>query len=369
MSFENQALSDRKKLILRAIVEAHIKLGEPVGSKYLMQEGRIPYSSATIRNEMAELEELGYLDKPHTSAGRIPSELGYRFYVDTLVSQYDAKTSEARELKKMLSVKMSEIDKILDNATKVASAMTNYTALSLRPRPSSIAIKKYEAVYLDTKSYLIVMIAQGTEAVKTKRVNVNFSVSPDEISALSRVLNENLSGVYVDGINIHLMMSMKTQLSELIGLNAELAEELVSVTVKSIYETMNELGSEIKFEGVNRLLEYPEYKNLEKLQKMISTIENKEDIIRAVSTIDQSDDDTKIFIGSENMVKIMDDSTLIYKNLKLNGKTIGAIGIIGPCRMDYSKVLATIDQLSEEINHLSDIGSLPSAKNEEDEEL
>jgi heat-inducible transcriptional repressor len=213
------------------------------------------------------------------------------------------------------------------------------------------------------------MIAQGTEAVKTKRVNVNFSVSPDEISALSRVLNENLSGVYVDGINIHLMMSMKTQLSELIGLNAELAEELVSVTVKSIYETMNELGSEIKFEGVNRLLEYPEYKNLEKLQKMISTIENKEDIIRAVSTIDQSDDDTKIFIGSENMVKIMDDSTLIYKNLKLNGKTIGAIGIIGPCRMDYSKVLATIDQLSEEINHLSDIGSLPSAKNEEDEEL
>lgn len=369
VSFENQVLSDRKKLILRAIVEAHIKLGEPVGSKYLMQEGRIPYSSATIRNEMAELEELGYLDKPHTSAGRIPSELGYRFYVDTLVSQYDAKTSEAKELKKMLSVKMSEIDKILDNATKVASAMTNYTALSLRPRPSSIAIKKYEAVYLDTRSYLIVMIAQGTEAVKTKRVNVNFNITADEISALSRVLNENLSGVYVDGINIHLMMSMNSQLSELIGLNEELASELVSVTVKSIYETMNELGSEIKFEGVNRLLEYPEYKNLDKLQKMISTIENKEDIIRAVSTIDQSDDDTKIFIGSENMVKIMDDSTLIYKNLKLNGKTIGAIGIIGPCRMDYSKVLSTIDQLSEEINHLSDISSLPSAKNEEDEEL
>ena len=367
MGFENQVLSDRKKLILREIVEAHIKLGEPVGSKYLMQEGRIPYSSATIRNEMAELEELGYLDKPHTSAGRIPSELGYRFYVDTLVSQYDAKTSEAKELKKMLSVKMSEIDKILDNATKVASAMTNYTALSLRPRPSSIAIKKYEAVYLDTRSYLIVMIAQGTEAVKTKRVNTNFNISPDEISALSRVLNENLSGVYVDGINIHLMMSMNTQLSELIGLNEELAEELVSTTVKNIYETMNELGSEIKFEGVNRLLEYPEYKNLDKLQKMISTIENKEDIIRAVSTIDQSDDDTKIFIGSENMVKIMDDSTLIYKNLKLNGKTIGAIGIIGPCRMDYSKVLSTIDQLSEEINRLSDISSLPSAKNEEDE--
>ena len=366
MGFDNDVLSDRKKLILRAIVEAHIKLGEPVGSKYLMQEADIPYSSATIRNEMAELEELGYLEKPHTSAGRIPSELGYRFYVDTLVNQYDTKKREASELKKMLSFKMSEIDKILDNATKVASAMTNYTALSLRPRPSSIAIKKYEAVYLDTRSYLIVMIAQGTEAVKTKRVNVGFDITSEEISALSRVLNKNLSGVNVDGINIHLMMSMNSELSDLIGFNTTLAEELVSQTVKSIYETMNELGSEIKFEGVNRLLEYPEYKNLDKLQKMISTIENKEDIIKAVSTIDQSDDDTKIFIGSENMVKIMDDSTLIYKNLKLNGKTIGAIGIIGPCRMDYSKVLSTIDQLSEEINKLSDIGALPSAEESED---
>lgn len=362
---EDSRLSLRKKQILKAIVDAHINNGEPVGSKYLSREAMIACSPATIRNEMAELEELGYLDKPHTSAGRIPSELGYRFYVDSLVSQYDSKTKEAGELKKMLSVKMSEIDKILDNATKVASAMTNYTALSLRPRPSSITIKKYEVVYLDSLSYLIIMIAQGTESVKTKKVSLSFEITPEDAAALSKVLNINLAGVNVDGINIHLMMSMNTQLKELIGSDMHMAEELVSITVKSIYETMNELGSEIKFEGVNRLLEYPEYKNLDKLQKMISTIENKEDIIRAVSTIDQSDDDTKIFIGSENMVKIMDDSTLIYKNLKLNGKTIGAIGIIGPCRMDYSKVLSTIDQLSEEISKLSDINALPSAKNEE----
>ncbi len=368
MSYEESMLSDRKKLILRAIVEAHIKLGEPVGSKYLTQEMGIAYSSATIRNEMAELEELGYLEKPHTSAGRIPSELGYRFYVDTLVSQYDTKTKEAGELKKLLSFKMSEIDKILDNATKVASAMTNYTALSLRPRMSSVTIKKYEAVYLDSRSYLIIMIAQATESVKTKRVNISFDITPEDVLSLSKVLNLNLSGVSVDGINIHLMMSMNAQLKELISSDMQMAEELVSITVKSIYEAMNELGSDIKFEGVNRLLEYPEYKNLDKLQKMISTIENKEDIIRAVSTIDQSDDDTKIFIGSENMVKIMDDSTLIYKNLKLNGKTIGAIGIIGPCRMDYSKVLSTIDQLSEEISKLSDLNALPSAKNEESDE-
>ena len=142
--------------------------------------------------------------------------------------------------------------------------------------------------------------------------------------------------------------------------------ELVNIVVKSIYETMNEFGSEIRFDGVNRLLQYPEYKNLDKLQQMISTIEDKNDIIKAISTIDQSDDETKIFIGSENMVKIMDNSTLIYKNLKLNGKTIGAIGIIGPCRMDYSRVLATIDKLSDEISRLSENNLLPGADSKKD---
>ena len=152
-------------------------------------------------------------------------------------------------------------------------------------------------------------------------------------------------------------------------MESELPEcpELISIVTKNIYETMNKLGSEIKFEGVNRLLQYPEYSDLDKLQRMISTIEAKSDIVDAISTIDQADDDIKIFIGSENVVKIMDDSTLIYKNLKLNGKTIGAIGIIGPCRMDYSKVLATIDKLSYEISHLADLTNmLPEANDEDD---
>ena len=346
MDFDTTELSERKKLILKSIIEAHIKLGEPVGSKYLMQEANIPYSSATIRNEMAELEELGYLEQPHTSAGRVPSELGYRFYVDSLVQQYDMTTKEAAALNKMLSVKMSEIDKILENATKVASAITNYTALSLRPRPSSITIRRYETVYLDSRNFVLVMIASTQDTVKTKNVKLPFDVTKEDIAKLSEVLNGVLAGVGIDNINISLMMRMENEMPD--------CPELVGIVVKSIYETMNELGAEIKFEGVNRLLQYPEYKDIDKLQKMLSAFEDKNDIVRAVSTIDQSDDETKVFIGSENMVKIMDDSTLIYKNLKLNGKTIGAIGIIGPCRMDYSKVLATIDKLSDEINRLSE---------------
>ena len=347
MDFEQIELSERKKSILKAIIEAHIKLGEPVGSKYLMQEANIPYSSATIRNEMAELEELGYLEQPHTSAGRTPSELGYRFYVDTLVQQYDMSTKEADELNKMLSLKMSEIDKILENARKAASAMTNYTAMSLRPRPSTITIKRYETVYLDKRSFVLIMIASGTDSVKTKNIKLDFDVSKDIVDNLSVVLNDVLSGVSIDDINISLIMKIEERMQPF--------PEIVGIVVKSIYETMNELGSEIRVEGLNRLLQYPEYKNLDRLQQMISTIEEKSDLIKAVSSIDQSDDETKVFIGSENMVKIMDNSTMIYKNLKLGGKTIGAIAIIGPCRMDYSKVLATIDKLSDEINNLSEI--------------
>jgi heat-inducible transcriptional repressor len=360
MELDYAELSERKRSILKAIIEAHIKNGEPVGSKYLTQEANIQYSSATIRNEMAELEELGYLEQPHTSAGRIPSELGYRFYVDTLVHQYDMTTKEAEDLNKMLSVKMSEIDKILENARKAASAMTNYTAVSLRPRPSSITIRRYEAMSLDPHSFILVMVASGSDAVKTKNIKPHFEITKPLIDKLSAVLNEVLSGVSIDDINISLIMRMEQSLAE--------CPEIVGIVVKSIYETMNELGSEVRVEGLNRLLQYPEYKNLDRLQQMISTFEDKSDIIKAVSTIDQSDDETKVFIGSENMVKIMDNSTLIYKNLKLGGKTIGAIAIIGPCRMDYSKVLATIDKLSAEINNLSEIPTMLPGANIFDEE-
>ncbi len=338
-------LSERKKMILKAIVEAHIKLGEPVGSKYLTQEMGISYSSATIRNEMAELEEMGFLVQPHTSAGRISSELGYRFYVDSLVQQYDMTTKEANELNNMLSVKMSEIDKILENARKAASAMTNYTALTLRQSPTNVTVKKYEVVFLESRNILLVMVTVN-DSVKTRNIKLPFDVSREDTERLSFVLNDELSGIAIENINISLIVRMEERMESCPG--------IVNIVVKSIYEAVSEINSEIRFEGVNRLLQYPEYKNLDKLQQMISTIEDKNDIIRAISSIDQSDDETKIFIGSENMVKIMDNSTLIYKNLKLNGKTIGAIGIIGPCRMDYSRVLATIDKLSDEIGRLSE---------------
>jgi heat-inducible transcriptional repressor len=167
------------------------------------------------------------------------------------------------------------------------------------------------------------MVTSLTDEVKTKNVKPPFEVTKEQIDKLATVLNETLAGVSLDDINISLIMKMEEKMPD--------SSALINVVVKSIYETMNALGAEVRVEGLNRLLQYPEYSNLDRLQQMISTFEDKSDIIKAISTIDQSDDETKVFIGSENMVKIMDNSTLIYKNLKLGGKTIGAIAIVGPC--------------------------------------
>ena len=154
----HEELSERKKLILKAIVDAHIADGEPVGSKYLMETKQIPCSSATIRNEMAELEALGYLEQPHTSAGRVPSERGYRFYVDTLIEHYAMTAREIFQINELLKEKMAELDHILLTASKVASNLTNYTAFAIKPRASSITVRRFDAVYLDDNTFILVLV-------------------------------------------------------------------------------------------------------------------------------------------------------------------------------------------------------------------
>ena len=173
MDFNRNELSERKKLILKAIIDAHINMGEPVGSKYLTQNKQITYSSATIRNEMAELEDMGYLEQPHTSAGRVPSELGYRFYVDSLIQRYRMTASEINELRSMLRAKITELDGILAQATKIASALTHYTALSVKPRETQICVSRFETIFLDSRNFILVMIISHG-VVKTKYIKLDF---------------------------------------------------------------------------------------------------------------------------------------------------------------------------------------------------
>ena len=335
-------LSERKKLILKAIVEAHIDGGEPVGSKYIVQSNMLSCSSATIRNEMAELEELGYLVQPHTSAGRVPSEAGYRFYVDSLVEQYAKTTHEVAQINQLLRIKMDEIDQILDMASRLASSMTNYTGIAIKPKMNTVTMTKFEIVSMDLNNFAIVMITSGG-AVKTKKVKLEQSVRDSSLKKLSDILNSRICGLGADMITLPIIM----------GLEEEMGEDafLVNPTVKCIYEVMNDIdGGDMRLTGINHFLKYPEYSDNEKLSELLGTLESQDAILDLVSDVDN--DGINVLIGSESSVKVMNNSSLVYIPIRKNGKTVGVIGVIGPRRMNYKQVLKTLGDISGNISNI-----------------
>ena len=338
MDAKSKDLSDRKKQILKAIIDAHIADGEPVGSKYLMERGQIACSSATIRNEMAELEAMGYLEQPHTSAGRVPSERGYRFYVDTLIEHYAMTAREIYQINELFKVKMAELDHILLTASKVASNLTNYTAFAIKPRASSATVKRFDAVYMDAETFILVLVTSaGRVRTKTVRLSEMPPLSQSVTDLLAAVCNEHLHDLSANEITLPIMIEMEKAM----GGNAA----LVSVVVKVIYEAMSELDEgELKVSGMDRLLEYPEFNDPDRMKELLGAIESKDDILRMVS--DPERDGVNVVIGSESSVKVMDHSALVYKPIIKDGKTVGAIGVLGPARMDYAKVLATIEGIS-----------------------
>ena len=184
MSSSNHGLSERKKQILKAIVDAHIEGGGPVGSKYILQSQQLTCSSATIRNEMAELEEMGYLEQPHASAGRVPSELGYRFYVDSLIEHYAMTTNEIAQINHLLKAKMGELDQILLAASNLASSLTNYTGFAVKSRARAVTISKFETIYLQPDHYIIIAVTSGG-SVKSKHVRTEQSVTQTAVATLN----------------------------------------------------------------------------------------------------------------------------------------------------------------------------------------
>ncbi|MGN1345478.1 MAG: heat-inducible transcriptional repressor HrcA [Eubacteriales bacterium] len=345
MEDRKKDLSERKKIILKAIIDAHIENGEPVGSKFLTGHQQISCSSATIRNEMAELEEMGYLEQPHTSAGRIPSETGYRFYVDWLIDQYNFTQSEIDELQRLLKQKQSELDTIMQNAAALAAKLTNYTALSVKPRQARITVGRYELLRLDETTLVLIMVIGGI--VKTKYVHADRMIPNEAAIRLSAVLNKYATGITAAEITLPMMMEMERVMGEY--------EYLVSPVVKAVCETISVFdGGELRFEGLNRLLSYPEVYDMDRLRDMLALFEKKDDLLEVLSeeTTHTPDDRVQVYIGRENIVKVMDNSTLIFKPVRSHGKTVGAIGIVGPTRMNYRRVIATIDRLSRGVSEL-----------------
>lgn len=339
-------LSERKKLILKAIVDAHIQNGEPVGSKYLAENKQIACSSATIRNEMAELEASGYLEQPHSSSGRVPSEKGYRFYVDTLMQQYSMTSSEITQLNKILASKHSEADGILESATRVMSVMTNYTGLTVRPRPCGDVAARFDVMYVDELCFALIVLT-NTGEIRSKKLRSSYVLEPDDVKRINDALNKTLVGVDARGMNVPLMLELERQLDGL--------ELLADPIVRTVYDLLShEDGTELKYEGVNRLLEYPEFSDRESLKHLLEAFDNKSGLLDVVSSA--AGDDTNIIIGSENPLNEMNNSSLIFKTIRVGGRSVGAIGIVGPRRMDYARVCALVKYIADQLEGSMDGG-------------
>ena len=344
MSEDINELSERKKLILKAIIDSHIQNGEPVGSKYLSENKQIACSSATIRNEMAELEASGYLEQPHLSAGRIPSEKGYRFYVDSLMQQYSMTAGEIAQLNKILGAKHTEADGILDSAAKVMSVMTNYTGLTVRPKPSGVAVTRFDTMYVDEMCFALIMLT-NTGEIKTRKIRSGYVLDVNDIKKIGDALNETLTDLSPENINVPVMIELERKLEGL--------EFLANPLVKIVYDLLCQSdGSELKYEGVNRLLEYPEFSDTEKLKHLLEAFDNKSGLLDVVSSA--VGDDTNIIIGSENPLNEMNDSSLIFKTIRVGGKPVGAIGIVGPRRMDYARVCAMVKYIADSLEKSMD---------------
>ena len=357
-------LSDRKKLILKAIVDTYIDKCEPIGSKYLVDYYNIGLSPATIRNTMSELEQLGLLEQPYTSAGRIPSSLGYRVYVDNLMQNYRLTSNEIKEIRETneyLNIKISSLDKIIEQAAKLMSMLTSLMSVSMTPKIISVKIIKFEIFYIDANNFLLVIIT-SVNIAKTKHIYSRAEMSPEILSSLAQILNDNLVDTDIAAVSLPVILNMEAMMGSY--------STIISPLLKVIYEAITDINNaQVYIDGMVNLLNMPEYHDIEKAKNLINLIENKDSLMGLLSNANQ--DELSIVIGEENTITNSGDSSLIFKTFSLGNRVMGAIGVIGPKRMDYSKIIAKLeyfsknmaDIISNDINDISDINDVNNINN------
>ncbi len=333
-------LSERKKQILKAIIGDYILTAEPVGSKALAARPELKFSSATIRNEMSELEEMGYLEKPHTSAGRIPSPLGYRLYVDELMDVYDISDKDIPPIEAMLKGKAKELDRLIQEAGRLVSSLTNYASVAVTPDMNRCVIKQFEIITVDTSTFVIVVVTD-TGQVKNKLVHTAAPVTKDESELLTYILNQTLTGLPLSQITAERFDVVRRAA----GLSA-----LLAPVAEYIAELIEELGSQKVFlDGANKLLRFPEYRDPDKAQALLDYITTDDKHLLPVC---KNMDGVQFFIGPENGENPLSNASMIYAKYDIGNLGQGVIGIVGPTRMDYKRLSARLSHFAKELNKL-----------------
>jgi len=347
-------LTERKKKILRAVVESYIQTAEPVGSKSLQGTLDLDVSTATIRNELADLAEQGYLEQPHTSAGRVPSPKGYRLYVNELMEEQRLSMEETRQINEALHLKMKELDKVIDQAGRMVSQLTHYPAFALAEGSRRATVRRFDLIMVDESSFIVVVMTD-TNVVKNKLVRLPTDLSEPQLQMLNTLLNTSFTGKDLDELTPELMRVAEHAAGSSYG--------LISLVVSFAMEVLDGLeNSAVYTAGASRLLDHPEYRDVSKAKKLMNYLSDDEALTQALALPALEEDDTKILIGPENVAEELKDTSVVLASYDIGDGMRGVIGVVGPTRMDYAKVAAKLSYVAEGLGKLFGQAELPPGK-------
>ncbi len=331
-------LTQRQKMILSIIVDDYIRSAEPVGSRTISKRGDIGFSPATIRNEMSDLEEMGFLEQPHTSAGRIPSHKGYRYYVDHLIKLEDLSRHELEVLKSFFAEKIQETEQVIQQAATILSNLTNYTSIVLGPEVFSATLKHMQLVPLNDES-AVAIIVTNTGHVENKVVTIPEGIPISEIEKVVSILNAKLVGVPLFQLRSKLYNEIGSELSKYVSRY----EELIRM-IESVFE--NDDDNRIFLSGTSNMLIQPEFRDVEKVKSILDLFDETHTLMRLFSSMPEG---IQVKIGTENSVDAISNCSLITATYSIEGQSLGTIGILGPTRMEYGKVISLLDHLSKDL--------------------
>ncbi len=335
-------LTERKKKVLRSIVDLYIRTAEPVGSKAIAELPDMNYSSATIRNEMAELTAMGYLEQPHTSAGRVPSAAGYRLYVDELMLDYRLSLDETQTINTAIEEKMQRVDKMMERVAKMVSQATNLPAISVASRQGQVTVTRFDLILAGQGSFILVIMLSNDEVVN-KLIKLPLSITEADLKVLAAVLNATMTQIPPEDFTQDLL--------DRVMRSAGIASSLVPVIMEFTMDALQKQSSmNMAVAGQMRLLGQPEYRDVDKAQRLLNTLE--EDALANLPAVMQNANGTKVLVGPENVAQELKDSSVVMTKFDIGDGMQGMIGVVGPTRMDYAKVTARLSYFAESLSKM-----------------
>ncbi len=347
-------LTARQKSILRAVVEIYIETAEPVGSKSILAHSDLNVSSATIRNEMAALTEMGLLEQPHTSAGRVPAPKGYRFYVNALMDEHRLSLQETQRLNEALHLKMRELDRVMDEAGKVVSKLTQYPAFALTSGKARVTVKRFDVMQVERRAFIVVVMTDN-DHLSNRLFRLPQDMDRDRLQLLASLLNGSFTGLTLEEFTPELVRSASNAMGD---------GSLVSMVVSFAMEVLEEQQSKlVHTAGLESIFTHPEYRDLSRAQPLMRYLSQEENV-GALSVPEGQT--TNILIGPENVHEALKDSSVVLATYDMGDDTRGVIGVVGPTRMDYATVLAHLEYMAKGLSQLFGQQRLPTAGEKEE---